>query len=215
MTTSGRPSAKSRTLRALFGLSLGVLALQTGCASMVPLTHEMRAAHDLGKDELGGLQYYTSHDITLRREIQKDARQIHGHRLVLTSGKTVEEIVIPAGTPGVAVGIERDQLAISFEPGTSLVFAIGDAQPPGEPVAFAQPAPNPFPGERDDDALPFSPGGGFGGSYFISASSSNAVRFNGRLYEAVEETLKAHLLIDSESLDDVVESRTVLGGRTL
>jgi len=199
-------------------LGLGMLTLSTGCASMVPLTHEMRDAHDLGKEELGGLQYYTSHDITLRREITKDGRQIHGHRLVLTSGKTVEEIVIPAGTPGVAVRIARDQLAVSFEPGTSLVFSIAEAQSLEEhgPVAFAQPAPNPFPGEHEEDeAHPFSHGSGFGGSYFVNVSTSNAVRFNGRVYEAVEETLKAHLLIDSESLDDVVENRTVLSGRTL
>lgn len=213
-TSIGRPRANGRTLAALLGL--GALSLSTGCATMVPLTHEMRHDHDLGKEELAGLQYYTSHDITLRREITKDGRRIHGHRLVLTSGKTVEEVVIPAGTPGVAVGVEADRLAISFEPGTSLVFSIADAEPLDGPVAFAQPAPNPFPGESDDDdALPFSSSRSFGGSYFLGVSPSNGVRFNGRVYDAVEETLKAHLLIDSESLDDVVESRTVLGGRTL
>jgi hypothetical protein len=203
------------------GLFLGLSALggSTGCASLVPLTHEMRVEHDLGAEELRGLQYYTSHDIVLRRELTRDGRAISGHRLLLTSGKSVEEVVIPAGTPGVAVDIGADHLGISFEPGSSIDFAIGDARPRelSEPVAFQAHQPNPFPGEDDErDREPFDFGSSsFGGSYFVSVSSNNLVRFNGQLYEAVEETLRAHLLIDADTFDEVVEEKTVLGGRKL
>jgi hypothetical protein len=41
------------------------------------------------------------------------------------------------------------------------------------------------------------------------------VPFQGQLFEALEDSYRAHLLIDADKLDDVVENRTVLPGRTL
>jgi len=41
------------------------------------------------------------------------------------------------------------------------------------------------------------------------------VTFRSKLFEAVEDSYRAHLMIDAEALEDVVESHSVLGGRTL
>jgi hypothetical protein len=214
-----------RGLPALLGLALSTLTLGTGCGSgLVPLTQELRDQHGLTEQELSNLQYYVSHTITLRRELESGGRQITGnHKLVLRAGKTIEEVVVPDGTPGVAVGVGADSLEISFEEGTSILFAIESAQPRGGGGgSFAVgPDPNPFPGSLDggqSQPEPFPAKGNVarGGNYWVAIDSADAsVPFAGTVFKAVDETLKAHLLIDAESLEEVVEQRTVLGGRKL
>ena len=41
------------------------------------------------------------------------------------------------------------------------------------------------------------------------------VPFQGRAFNAVSETMKAHLLIDAQALEEVVKSRKVLPGMRL
>jgi hypothetical protein len=79
-------------------------------------------------------------------------------------------------------------------------------------TGFAEP-PDPFPGEQ---SVASDPPVELFGSYFLRTDSgSTFVTFRGRVWEAVEESLQAHLMIDAESLEEVVEERTVLGGRRL
>lgn len=221
-----RLGAPARGLLATLSLALSTLAMATGCGSgLVPLTQELRDQHGLTEQELSNLQYYVSHTITLRRELESGGRQITGnHKLVLRAGKTIEEVVVPDGTPGVAVGVGAESLEISFEEGTSILFAIESAQPRGGGGggAFASgPDPNPFPGSIDDgqsqpEPFPAKGNVGRGGNYWVAIDSADAsVPFAGTVFKAVDETLKAHLLIDAESLEEVVEQRTVLGGRKL
>jgi hypothetical protein len=219
------PSSLWSSLRAkaILAASLVAAALLSGCGSgLVPLTQELRDQHGLTEKELSNLQYYVSHTITLRRELETGGRQITGnHKLVLRAGKTIEEVVVPEGTPGVAVGVGPNSMEISFEEGTSIRFAIESAQPERGGVFAVGPEPNPFPGSIDggaDEPEPF-PGSGNvtrGGNYWVSIDpSDSSVPFANTVFKAVDDTLKAHLLIDAESLEEVVEQRTVLGGREL
>ncbi|MBI4700361.1 MAG: hypothetical protein HY744_04185 [Deltaproteobacteria bacterium] len=161
--------------------------------------------------------------MTLRREIDTGSRQVTGqHRLVLTSGKLVEEVVVEKLTPGVAVAVDEASLTISFEPGSSLVFAPTGGGRPLPPLSdgFAEPPQDPFPAEHSGTwrrPAPRPPSEEpFGGNYWLAAQPDGAlVRLGGRLFQAVEESLQAHLLIDAESLEEQVERRTTLGGRTL
>lgn len=195
---------------------VSLLALgTTGCATMVPFTHEMRVEHDLSDDEVSQLQFYTSHDIKLRREVKSKGRRIDDGTLKLRSGTRVEEVFIPANTPGVVVSVDPGSIEVSFERGTSMRFVVGD-EGPSQPLVmessggFAKP-PSAFPGDEGrvadvlDDVL---------GSYFVSTQSGQ-LPFRGLLWDPEGETLQAHLMIDASTLEEVVEERTTLGGRRL
>jgi hypothetical protein len=197
-----------------------LLASLTGCASYVPFTQELRSENALSKDDIRHLQFYSSDTITLRREIDSATSHVTGgHKLLLLSGKTIEEVEIAAKTPGVAVGISDRSVAVSFAPGTSIVFSTageGDAAPSDTPViAFAEP-PDPFPGNdgvrgRAPELLPTHSLGG-GGSYFLATTSASEVMFEGRPFTVVGDGAKAHLLIDAEKLREVAKSKKVLSG---
>lgn len=247
--------ARPALLAALATLALSGL---TGCASLVPFTHEIRTEHGLTDDEVKNLQFYTSHGITLRREIESGGRKITpGHKLLLISGKQIEEVVIPAKTPGVAVKVGPRALAVSFEPGTSLVFTVKGSRlaggfgaqfglaerspqmmrddrnflrplaldpSPASPFernvtnllgqAFAQP-PNPFPGNDGNEPLTGAStvaGDDASGNYWLDTDGAGRISFAGKLWNSEEDSMQAHLLIDSDLLEEVDKKRNVLHG---
>lgn len=222
----------------LASLAFVALALSTGtgCKSLVPFTHEIRTEHGLKDDEVKNLQFYVSHDVTLRREIESGGRQVTpGHKLLLVSGKQIEEVFIPAKTPGVAIKVGPRSIAVSFEPGTSLVFVVKSSRLALEggflrpvplqdsfaeaPVGrmslgnllgqqFAQ-SPDPFPGNSEGPA-PLSDD--VSGNYWLETDSASRVGFAGKVWNGEEDTLQAHLMIDADSLEEVDKKRTVLKG---
>jgi hypothetical protein len=137
--------------------ALALLTFGTGCGrTMIPFTAELRAEHRLSDADVKNLQFYLSDDITLRRELESGSRQVTGnHRLLLLSGKTVEEVTVAGGTPGVAVSVSDARIAVSFDPGSSLTFSTtGELEAAHEVVKserrFAEP-PDPFPGNEGGD----------------------------------------------------------------
>ena len=201
------------------------LALLTGCGGgLIPFTHEIRLQNGLTKDDLKNLQYYVSNKITLRRELTSDDKQVTAsHKLLLLSGHTNEEVVVEEETPGVAVEVGDRDLSISFENGSSVVFAVGGERPSGPPSLDVAPAaePNPFPGNPDGggnksepEPFPGSSGGSssLGGKYFVVVDRGGRIPFQGKLFTAVENSLQAHLLIDADRLERVVDNRKVLPG---
>ena len=229
--------ARPAILASLVTVALSAL---TGCASLVPFTHEIRTEHGLTDDEVKNLQFYNSHGITLRREIESGGRKVTpGHKLLLISGKQIEEVVIPAKTPGVAVKVGPRALAISFEPGTSLVFQVKGSRlamndrgflrtvaldpSPASPLErrvsnllgqqFAQ-APNPFPGNDGSDPVGSTPVAtdDASGNYWLDTDSAGRISFAGKLWNSEEDSMQAHLVIDSDLLEEVDKKRNVLHG---
>jgi hypothetical protein len=219
-------------------LVLSVLALSAlgGCASYVPFTHELRTEHGLTDEEVKNLQFYVSHDVTLRREVESGSRKVTpGHKLLLVSGKQIEEVVIGAKTPGVAVKVGPRAIAVSFQPGTALIFAIkgsrlalenGFLRPvpveahedfAARPFAallgqqFAKP-PNPFPGNDGTGTSTTFAGDDASGNYWLDSDNAGRVQFAEKEWSAEDNTLQAHLLIDSDSLENVDKKKTVLSG---
>jgi hypothetical protein len=192
----------------------------TGCVSYVPFTAELQAEHRLAPRDLQNLQFYTSHKITLRRELANDSRQITGsHKLLVIAGKRIEEVVIEKHTPGVIVGVGRGTLKVSFEEGSSLDFAVRGAGPetlrdPVEINRFAE-APNPFPGDHPTHASGDVASQIGSGDYFLLPDGGRSVDYKGQTYEAVDDSLDAHLVISSQSLQEEQQTETVLKGRQL
>ena len=90
----------------------------------------VRDRYALSDLDLTRVQFFTSEQVVLQREVTQQAKASSGNALTIQSGLTVEEIVLPSGTPGVAVRVEGDFLLVSFSRGKideSLWFAMPDA----------------------------------------------------------------------------------------
>jgi hypothetical protein len=108
-------------------------------------------------------------------------------------------------------------VSVSFSEESSLRFSLRTGTPlplRQEPVAlggFAEP-PDPFPGERTG-AGPALISRDLVGNYWLDADGDAMIEFQGKMWDAVEGSYGAYLMIDAESLEEVVENNTVLGGR--
>ena len=175
---------------ALLVLVAGSLSL-AGCAPQrVAFTQGVRTHHNLGGEELKNLQYYVSSDITLQRDFRREEGEISkSHKLVTKEGGLLEEVVIRAGTPGIATEVGETSLSVSFEPGSSLIF--------GSP-----------PADRDRER-----------KYKLSAKEwtdyYGEIVYDGKTFYAVEGSGRAYLEVGVESLDAVEKKRKVLPGMTL
>lgn len=197
----------------LLALSLALAAPLAGCSTFRAFTQETRIEHALGAKDLEKLQFYASDTIVLRREIPSGERRVtDGHKLVVVNGRTIEEVTIPAKTPGVVVGVEDGALLVSFEHGTSLRFVAVPLRSDRPSIGFAEPpnGPDPFPGARSDAAGRRA--ADFSGVYALDVGPGGTVRFQGRDFEAGADTAKVHLEIKAEVLDKKVENKKVLNG---
>lgn len=182
--------AKERIRILAAGLLAASLAV-AGCASQrVAFTQHLRTEYDLGGEQLKTLQYYVSSDVTLQREFRSEEGEVSkSHNLVRKEGGVVEQVIIRAGTPGIATEVGETSLAVSFEPGSSLFF--------GSP-----------PSDRDPDR-----------KYKLSAKRwedhFGELEYGGRTFYAVDGSGQAFLEVVLESLDAVEKKRKVLPGMTL
>lgn len=133
-----------------------------------------------------GLQYYTTHDITLRRSLESGARTVVWSRVVREEGRTIDEVVVRKGTPGVVVRIlDSARLQVSFEEGTDITFA---GYTSGQKYCLT--GRNRAGGDVDVD-------------------------FQRLTYRAVKKSGLACLEIDEESLSELEKQRRVLRGRRI
>jgi hypothetical protein len=127
----------TRSVRVLSRLafSLVALVLLVACGRAV-FSVGVRERYGFTAEDLRRVQFYTSDEIVLRREITDVEKESQRMGLVVRSGVVVEEIVIPRHTPCVAIRSEGDYLLMGFWPGfptRSLWFAArGDAGTPSE-----------------------------------------------------------------------------------
>jgi hypothetical protein len=182
-------SDSTRTICA--AVILAVSLAWTGCATQkVAFTQGIRTQYDLGSEDLKNLQYYVSDDITLQREFRREEGEIStSHKLVTKESGLVEQVIIRARTPGVATEVEDTFLAVSFEPGVSLMF--------GSPPTDWDP-------ER---------------KYRLVAKrwtiTYGEIDYGGKTFHAVEGSRAAYLEVAVESLDAVKKQEKVLPGMTL
>jgi hypothetical protein len=175
---------------ALLVLVAGSLSI-AGCAPQrVAFTQGIRTHYGLGSEELKNLQYYVSSGITLQRDFRREEGEISkSHKFVTKEGGLLEEVVIPAGTPGIATEVGETSLAVSFESGSSLIF--------GSPPTDLDP-------ER---------------KYKLSAKGwtdyYGEIVYDGKIFYAVEGSGRAYLEVGVESLDAVEKKKKVLPGMTL
>jgi hypothetical protein len=179
--------SRTRILAAI----LVALFVLSGCASgRIPVTQNLRDQYGLEGDDLKKLQYFVSSDVTLQREFRREEGEISKtHKLVMKEGGLVEEVFIAAGTPGIATEVGPTSLAVSFEPGGSLVF--------GSPSS-----------DRDPER-----------KYKLSAKRwtdyYGELVYDNKIYYAVKGSGQVYLEVGAESLDAVETKKKILPGRTL
>ncbi len=90
--------------------------LFSACAPQLsPYTQKLQTNSNLTEDELKQIQFYLSHDVVLYRTLSNSETSIFKGELKVVNGEKVEEVIIPAGTPGLVIGKQRDALMVSFD----------------------------------------------------------------------------------------------------
>lgn len=197
-------------------LCLAIALTATGCTHRVWFTQPLREGLEApSPGEPGGeaglgepsrapddLQYFASERIVLERELRSRSEALTRGRVLVRRGRTIEQVIVRRGTPGVAVEWGPDWVAVSFEKGTSLVFELVDD---ADDAPGIDRPPDSFAGER----LP--------ASYYRlrtepGTSGEPTVSFEGRSFVAVHGAARARLQIERTAWTRYRKHRRVLEG---
>jgi hypothetical protein len=119
-------------MKQLLAVVLGLLCLAgaLGCAK-APFTQGVRERFGLTRDDLRRIQFFTSEEIVLQRELNSQTRAIQGSELVIHDDVRIERIVVSNRTPCVALRVEGEYLLAGFsprDPGAALWFRAQQGQ---------------------------------------------------------------------------------------
>lgn len=181
----------------LLAVTIGLTACaSTSGVNRLAFGEYLRDGYQLSDRELRALQYYVSDDIHLRRIVESGNRSIGRGILLERNARVVDEILIEAGTPGIAVGVGNDWVAVSFEPGSYLYFS-----------------------SRNDGVHVVGDPGRPGDLYYLWATDwmqgTGVVYINGVPYEAQPENAYAHLQVERKALARSEARDRVQPGRKL
>lgn len=120
-------------MRQILGiLSLAmILGIASGCSSRLrPFTQELYDRAGWTEEDLRHIQFYLSEDIVLTRRINAGESVIADGKIKIVDGRRVEQVRIPANTPGVLLfAPKRDRFAVSFEKGDDDLFLMFGPNP--------------------------------------------------------------------------------------
>jgi hypothetical protein len=121
-----------RILTAIFSLA-SILFLfscsssrRTSRDNFVPFTKDLRQKLDRDNIDLKQIQFYVDQKVILSRNLGDQKVEVSSGVVKLENGKFINEVIVPAFTPGVCENTENDKLMISFEKGNNdLAFGPG------------------------------------------------------------------------------------------
>lgn len=115
---------KTKTLVALTAISFFLAS----CVSLKPFTQQVRDQYKLEDSEIKSIQVYPSYDIILTRgESSTEQKETQQGKLTIATGKSVDQVLIPKGTPGVVERVlEGNRLEVSFEEGQNKTLIFGN-----------------------------------------------------------------------------------------
>jgi hypothetical protein len=94
--------------------------------SYVPFTKDLRVKLEKDNIDLRQVQFYTDQKLILSRNMGDQKTEVHAGVVKLENGKYINEVIVPAFTPGICDTIINDRLMISFEKGNNdLAFGQG------------------------------------------------------------------------------------------
>src|SRR5580693_593098 len=83
--------------------------------SFVPFTRDLRQKLEKDNIDLKQVQFYVDQKVILSRNLGDQKVEVSSGVVKLENGKFINEVIVPALTPGVCEGAEGDKLMISFE----------------------------------------------------------------------------------------------------
>src|SRR4051812_41567046 len=112
----------------LTGCSPKVYTTQTAAAvpeaSYVPFTNSLKQRMEHDNIDIKKVQFYIDQPLVLRSTSGMEKGYVAGGAVAFNNEQSVNEIAIPAFTPGVCEKVSGDSLYISFDaPGKTIVFA--------------------------------------------------------------------------------------------
>ena len=212
------------------------LALSSGCHHRIPFTYTLNTEQNLDEELLKRIQFYTSHDITLRRLTKLDERQATpSAKLLIINGEQYQTINIPAGTLCAVVHAPKNRrwIDVRFEKGSNYLrfFTVptSTASKPSPREAYALTQQSSL--DSDGESTPAETwnvvmtrdpeNGEWRDWYFLGASNYNKLigtSYVGALMYAGEEWLvddkssRAALLIEKDALFERTDDRRTLPG---
>src|ERR1700733_8942820 len=115
-------------------LSLAAMSFLFSCGSSkklsrngyVPFTRDLKLKLEKENIDLKQVQFYVDQKLILSRNLGDQKVEVHSGVVKLENGKFINEVIVPAFTPGVCEGAENDKLMVSFEKGNNnLAFGPG------------------------------------------------------------------------------------------
>ncbi len=118
---------------------LSAIILFSSCAPRIPFSQEVREHEKLTDEEMKKIQFYVSHDIILQRgEKGGREKEIAEGKLTTIDEKSVEQVIIKAGTPGIVERvIDGNRIAVRFEQGEEKYLVFGDPTKQGRYTLLA------------------------------------------------------------------------------
>jgi len=113
-------------------LLLSTIVIFSSCKTLTPFTETIRQKNNLSLQDLKSVQFYTSQDILLNREISNSKNQIISGKIKVENNRQIEEILIPHGTPCLVVDTTKNgriKLSFSQNDEKSLTFGLTPNSP--------------------------------------------------------------------------------------
>jgi len=167
---------------------LGVFLLSSCGSKLTPFTQRLYDDNNWSEEELKRIQFYTSDDIILFRELSRGESEIISGEIKIRNGRKINEVIIKKGTPGVLIfRPKEDKFAISFE------------------------------ADNDDGYLIFGAAKRRSGQYRLFAKNWNRsfgkVTYDGKTYRTSWPSQFATLMVDLRRIRDTKVQKRVAKGR--
>lgn len=177
-----------RNLLYLVGVLFMIVGI--GCTQYRPLTSDLVKEYGWGESDLRQMQFYLSEDIVLERVKQGGKTEISDGKVKVIDGKKIDQVVIPAYTPGVLLFTPKsDRIAVSFED------------------------------DNDEKFLVFGPNPNYGDRYVLLAAewqkNKGIVTYNGTKYVTPNNSAFSSLMIDMKQVNQYDKKQHVAKGRKL
>lgn len=99
-------------------LLTSITLLLTSCSgSRLYFTVETKQEIENAGVDLSQVQFYNSEEIILARQISKEEVKVAEGKVRIENGRNIEEIIIPANTPGICELHDEKTLKVSFDAG--------------------------------------------------------------------------------------------------
>jgi hypothetical protein len=88
----------------------------------IPFSRELQMKLSAFNVDVKRVQFYTDQKLVLTRYLDSAKAEVKSGTISFTNGKLINEIVIPAYTPGIVESADMNGIRVSFENGSSFLF---------------------------------------------------------------------------------------------